>query len=121
MGSREYAVAKSERTQDVCRTTSLAPAKTWLMWIDGVLDTQRIASLLAEPGVYSVVQYDHYVVAKFSSHTQRNGYRYLDPHHFVVQIDSGCTELAINFNPPPEQVGKLREFKAKFLTKRLEL
>ena len=121
MGPREYAITQSEGTQGVRRTASLVPSKTWLMWIDGVLDQERVAKLLEERGVYSVVQYESYVVAKFSTLTRRFNYRYLDPHRFIVQIDSDCTELEINFNPTHEQVLKLREFKAKFFVKRIEL
>lgn len=59
----------------------------------------------------SAVQYDRYVLAELTNSI--NGMRlreYLDPHVFVLQLDLSCSMLEINFNPTPEQVGRLRDF-----------
>lgn len=78
------------------------------MWVDGVLDAERLARLSAEPGV-TVCQFDTYLLAEFSA-VKRQSYRYLDPHRFVVQMNKSCTELEINFNPSAAEVEKLRAF-----------
>ena len=59
----------------------------------------------------SAVQYDRYVLAELSGSIDGMRLReYLDPHVFVLQHDRSCTMLEINFNPTPEQVGRLRDF-----------
>lgn len=80
------------------------------MWIDGVLDPQRLQTLSQEPNIATIDQYDNYAIATFSKHPKRQGYRFLDPHRFVVQINKDCTELEINFNPSRDEVQKLRDF-----------
>jgi hypothetical protein len=79
------------------------------MWVDGVLDDERLSKLAAEPGI-SVVQHPAYVLAYFNKRPRRQHYRYLDPHRFIVQMDATCTELEINFNPSPGEIEKLRAF-----------
>jgi hypothetical protein len=98
-----YALEKSKSIEISCRPT-------FLMWIDGVLDTDRLAKLSKEPNLGMIEQHDHFVIVSFSSCPRRQHYRYLDPHRFVVQMNLGCTELEINFNPSPDEVKRLREF-----------
>lgn len=82
-----------------------------MMWIDGVLDIERWDRLSSEGNIVDLVQYQNYAVAAFSSKPKRNWYRYLDPNKFAVQMTLNCDELEINFNPTPEQVERLREWR----------
>lgn len=80
------------------------------MWVDGVLDTERLRTLSQQDNIATIEQYDNYVIATFSKNPKRQSYRFLDPHRFVVQINQDCTELEINFNPSSDEVQKLRDF-----------
>lgn len=104
LGSRQYAIAKSQ-------AATQAGQATHRLWVDGVLDDGRIARLRAEPRVVSAIQYDRYVLSELSGYIDGMRLReYLDPHVFVLQRDLSCNTLEINFNPTPEQVGRLRDF-----------
>ncbi len=81
-----------------------------MLWVDGVLDPIRLEQLQGDSLVVAVVQHEHYALAYLSKAPNRSGYRFLDPHRFVLQINKSCTELAINFNPAPGEIEKLREF-----------
>lgn len=50
------------------------------MWVDGVLDPERLHQLSTEPGV-TVEQHETYLLAYFYRFfPKRYSYRYLDPH-----------------------------------------
>ena len=89
------------------------------MWVDGVLDDERLIRLQSEPHVI-VEQHATYVLAYFHTRPKRQSYRYLDPHRFVVQLNEACTELGINFNPSPREVADLRAFLANARNLRLQ-
>jgi hypothetical protein len=79
------------------------------MWVDGVLDPERLNQLSTEAGV-TVEQHETYLLAYFYRFPKRYSYRYLDPHRYVLQRNQACTELEINFNPSPKEVADLRAF-----------
>jgi hypothetical protein len=98
-----HAIEKSQATE-------ISRRPIFLMWVDGVLDTERLQTLSKQDNIATIEQYDNYVIATFSHYPRRQSYRFLDPHRFVVQINKECTELEINFNPSAKEVQKLREF-----------
>jgi hypothetical protein len=64
--------------------------------------------------IQDVKQAEDYCVVSFFGWADGMKLReFLDPNIFVLQIDSECKNLEINFNPTPAQVAALRRLHSK--------
>jgi hypothetical protein len=81
-----------------------------------VLDPDRVTALFKATNIGEFHQLDDYALVMLNSYKDGMKLReVLDPHIFILQIDSECNMLEINFNPTPAQIEALRRLRVRLL------
>ena len=95
-------------TPHVDHSRKVGATTSYLLWVDGVVESDQLEELQRLKGLLRIEQRKTYLLAWFSR--PQRWPRFLDPHRWVTQVDERCTHLDVNFCPTGEELAQLRQF-----------